>query len=131
MRRTVGIACISLGLLLSATSAMADRGGWRRDHGVRHHPGHGHHHGHIKRSSDWVAPLLFLGLAGAVVHAAAQPPAPPPPPVTVLPTVIVPAPSVALVPPPAPAAARYFCGSVGQFYPNTAYCPEGWQLVQR
>ncbi len=25
--------------------------------------------------------------------------------------------------------ASYYCSSVGQFYPNTSYCPEGWQLV--
>jgi hypothetical protein len=38
-------------------------------------------------------------------------------------------PPVTYMPPPPPASASYFCSSVGQFYPNTSYCPEGWQLV--
>jgi hypothetical protein len=32
-------------------------------------------------------------------------------------------------PPPEPVIANYFCASASQFYPDTAYCPEGWQLV--
>ena len=35
------------------------------------------------------------------------------------------------VPPQLPPTAQYFCGSVGQYYPATQFCPEGWQLVRR
>jgi len=92
-----------------------------------------HNHG-----GGWIAPLLFLGLAGAVIGAAAsQPSAPPPvyvqPPVTYVPpavTYVQPAPTyVAPAAPPQPVNAWYFCKSVGQYYPYTQYCPEGWQLV--
>jgi len=93
------------------------------------------------RDAGWVGPLLFLGLAGAVIGAAAsQSSAPPPtyvqPPVTYLPpaaTYVTPAPTyvapVEMAPAPAPVNAWYFCRSVGQYYPYTQYCPEGWQLV--
>lgn len=33
------------------------------------------------------------------------------------------------VPAPPLVNAWYFCRSVGQYYPYTQYCPEGWQLV--
>ena len=86
----------------------------------------------------WIAPLLFLGLAGAVIGAAASQQSPPPPvyvqpPVIYAPpavTYVQPAPSyLAPVAPPQPVNAWYFCKSVGQYYPYTQYCPEGWQLV--
>lgn len=100
----------------------------------------GHHHGR-SNDSNWVAPLLFLGIAGAVIGAAAsQQSAPPPPqpvyvppPVTyVQPTPVYVAPPVAIpapAPAPQPANAWYLCRSVGQYYPYTQHCPEGWQLV--
>ncbi len=91
--------------------------------------------------SGWIAPLLFLGLAGAVIGAAAsQQSAPPPTYVQQQPTYVQPAPVyvapaynapaiVVQTPPPQPANAWYFCKSVGQYYPYTQYCAEGWQLV--
>ena len=80
--------------------------------------------GHQHRSSDWLGPLIVLGIAGAAISAAAnQPSYTPPPQVTYV------SPAVTYVPPPPPASASYYCSSVGQFYPNTSYCPEGWQLV--
>jgi hypothetical protein len=75
--------------------------------------------------------LIVLGIAGAAISAAAsQPSYTPPPQVTyVTPQVTYVTPQVTYMPPPPPASASYFCSSVGQFYPNTSYCPEGWQLV--
>jgi hypothetical protein len=88
---------------------------------------------------------LFLGLAGAVIGAAASQQSAPPPayvqpyvlpqttyvqpaPVYVEPAYTAPA-IVAQTPPSQPANAWYFCKSVGQYYPYTQYCPEGWQMV--
>jgi hypothetical protein len=102
----------------------------------------GQQHGYHGRSYDsgWTVPLLFLGIAGAVIGAAAsQQSAPPPPqqPVYIVPpfTYVQPAP-VYVSPPvtmpapaPQPANAWYFCRSVGQYYPYTQNCPEGWQLI--
>ncbi len=97
---------------------------------------HGHGHG-----ADWVAPLLFLGIAGAVIGAAASQSSPPAqpvyvtqpvyvsPPVTYVPAAPVYAAPEVVAPPPAPVNAWYFCKSVGQYYPYTQHCPEGWQLV--
>ena len=96
-------------------------------------------------NSGWIAPLLFLGLAGAVIGAAASQQSAPPPvyvqpyvqpqtayvqsaPVYVTPAYSAPA-IVAQTPQPQPANAWYFCKSVGQYYPYTPHCPEGWQLV--
>jgi hypothetical protein len=99
----------------------------------------GPHHGYQNRhhGSNWVAPLLFLGLAGAVIGAAASQSSPPPsnyyntaPAVTYVapPTYIAPA-LVTQAPPPPPSQVWYFCQSARQYYPYTAHCPEGWQLV--
>jgi hypothetical protein len=119
-----------------AGSAFADGPRGHYPHG----PQRGHHHAR-QHDSNWVAPLLFLGLAGAVIGAAASqqsaPPAPQiqyvPPPVTyVQPAPVYVAPPVTLAPPAPqaqPANAWYFCRSVGQYYPYTQNCPEGWQLV--
>ncbi|MGE5490419.1 MAG: hypothetical protein ACM31P_03945 [Actinomycetota bacterium] len=74
--------------------------------------------------SDWVGPAIALGIIGLAVGAALSDPAPAPSP----PAYAV-APAVAPPPPAVPANAQYFCRSVGQYYPNTQYCPEGWQLV--
>ena len=105
----------TLGLVIAMAGvsgqALADGG----HHGWEHprHGGHGHRSG-----GNWVAPLIALGVAGAVWSAAARPaPTHVAPPVTYYP------------PQPAPSAS-YYCASSGQFYPYTSYCPEGWQLVQ-
>lgn len=122
---------------------VAAMGGSALANGPRGHYPHGpqrsyqsHNHG----GGGWIAPLLFLGLAGAVIGAAAREPSPPPPvyvqpPVTYVPpavTYVQPAPTYmapAPAAPPQPVNAWYFCKSVGQYYPYTQYCPEGWQLV--
>ena len=97
---------------------------------AQHRGRHGGSHG-----GDWIAPLLFIGLAGAVIGAAASQNDPPPrayvaPPVTYVPqaTYVAPAVVVPAAPPP-PANMWYFCQSSGQYYPYTQRCPEGWQLV--
>jgi len=125
---------VGLALLIATlgTNALADgpRGYYRQPH---------REYSHLGGDAGWVAPLLFLGLAGAIIGAANSQPSPPPPvyvspPVTyappiatyVAPVEVAPAPSM---PPPPPADAWYFCRSVGQYYPYTQYCPEGWQLV--
>lgn len=119
MKKTLQI--LGLVIALAGMSGQAFAGGGY--HGGRHggdHHRHGwnhHRHNHYS-SSNWVAPLIALGVAGAVWSAAAQPaPSYTPPAVTYYP------------PQPAPSAS-YYCGSSGQYYPYTSYCPEGWQLVQ-
>jgi hypothetical protein len=134
MKNTIQSVTVALLAITIAGSALAD--------GPRGHYPQGQHRGYQGRqhdSSSWVAPLLFLGLAGAVIGAAAsQQSAPPPPqPVYVTPPVtyiqpapVYVAPPVAMpAPAPQPANAWYFCRSVGQYYPYTQNCPEGWQLV--
>jgi hypothetical protein len=111
--------------------------------GAREYYPQGRHRNHQVRGHDsgWIAPLLFLGLAGAVIGAAASQQSGPPPtyvqppvtyvqpaPIYVAPSYIAPA-IVAQTPPPQPANAWYFCKSAGQYYPYTQYCAEGWQLV--
>jgi hypothetical protein len=131
------IKSITVALLIGAmgSSAIADSPrGYYPQGQHRSYQGRGH-------DSGWVAPLLFLGLAGAVIGAAASQQSAPPPtyvqpgvtytrpaPVYVAPEYAVPA-IVTQAPPPQPANAWYFCKSVGQYYPYTQYCPEGWQLV--
>jgi hypothetical protein len=90
-------------------------------HGHGHGRGYEGHRGPVQRPNDWVAPLIVLGLAGAAISAAAN--AAPPAAVTYS---TVP---LRQMPPVPPANAGYFCNSVGQFYPYTTFCPEGWQLV--
>ncbi len=133
--KTVALAVVIASL---GGNALAD-GRYGMDHGY-----HGHGHG-----ADWVAPLLFLGIAGAVIGAAASQSNPPPqpvyvappvtyvppspvyvaPPVTYVPAAPVYAQPEVVAPPPPPVNAWYFCRSVGQYYPYTQHCPEGWQLV--
>jgi hypothetical protein len=117
--------------------------------------------------SSWVAPLVVLGVAGAVVSAARRdqelrnldaaraqyladinahnvyvPPiarefdaaayARPYDPLYAIqaPVVIHPMQSSpAVVPPAVPPDAVFFCRSVGQVFPKTNYCPEGWQRL--
>jgi len=133
--KSVGVALL---IATMGCSALAD--------GPRGYSYPSHHREFHGRSHDagWVAPLLFLGLAGAVIGAAASQPSTPPPPVYVQPPVAyVPAPVTYATPAPTyvvpmevapapvspPVNAWYFCRSVGQYYPYTQYCPEGWQLV--
>jgi hypothetical protein len=112
-----------LGILIASVSSLALAEG---RHGSRH-PGtsHGHHGKHGNhRAAEWLGALVVLGLAGAAISAAASPPEPAPPLVS-----YVSPPIGYAAPPPAPVNASYFCASARQFYPYTAYCPEGWQLV--
>lgn len=114
-------------------------------------PLHHRHHDNY----DWVAPLFFIGIAGSLLAnllsqrhqpdyqdppLAPNPTAPAPVPPTYPPVVIQPVPPVVVqsappvvrvppAPPTPPANANYYCRSVGQYYPTTSYCPEGWQLV--
>lgn len=135
MKSTTQSLTVALLTLVITSSALADGPRGR----YSHNPHRGHHERHHNNhSANWVAPLLFLGLAGAVIGAAAnQPSAPPPqqvyvpPPVTyVQPAPVYVAPPVAMpAPAPQPAHAWYFCRSIGQYYPYTPSCPEAWQLV--
>ena len=123
-------ALAALMALTLAGSAQAD--GWRG------HPRQGWSPRgpvYVQRS-DWLAPLLVLGIAGAAISAAAQAPAPvvvplppaAPPQVLVYPSAPVyamPAPAVAPLPP----GAAYYCPAYGQYYPQVQSCPAGWQLV--
>jgi len=59
-----------------------------------------------------------------LLRCAASPPEPVAPPVG-----YVSPPIGYAAPPSAPVNASYFCASARQFYPYTAYCPEGRQLV--
>ena len=110
---------ITLALLIATMggSAWAD--------GRRGYFPHGQHRNHNLRGHDtgWIAPLFFLGLAGAPQPIYVQPA-----PVYTAPVYAAPA-IVAQTPPQAPANAWYFCRSVGQYYPYTPHCPEGWQRV--
>ncbi len=114
-----------LGILIASVSSLALAEG-RHGQGYRH-PGNSHgHHGKqgSHRAAEWLGALVVLGLAGAAISAAASPPEPVAPPVN-----YVSPPIGYAAPPPAPVNASYFCASARQFYPYTAYCPEGWQLV--
>jgi hypothetical protein len=104
-------------LLIGAVSsnALADRG--REQHRYAEH----HRHEHNNRS-DWVGPLVLLGIGAVALSAMASQPEPASAPVYVT--------EQNRYPPAPPPSAGYFCRSVGQYYPNTQYCPEGWLLVQ-
>lgn len=108
----------TLGLVVVMASvsgqALAD-GGRHGGHQGWEHNRHGHGH---RSGGNWVAPLIALGVAGAVWSAAARP----------APTYV--APTVTYYPPQPAPSASYYCASSDQFYPYTSYCPEGWQLVQ-
>jgi hypothetical protein len=104
--------------LIGAVSgnALADRG-WEQ----QRYSDHRRHEQHSDRS-DWVGPLVLLGLGAVAISAIANQPEPTPQAVYVA--------EQRAYPPSPPLSAGYFCRSVGQYYPNTRYCPEGWQLVQ-
>jgi hypothetical protein len=111
--QTLGLVVAMAGV---SGQAFADGGrhGWEQQR-------FGHNHGYNSgghSGGNWVAPLIALGVAGAVWGAVARP----------APTYV--APVVTYYPPQPAPSASYYCASAGQFYPNTAYCPEGWQLVQ-
>nr|WP_315488356.1 hypothetical protein [uncultured Rhodoferax sp.] len=134
MKKTTQSLTVALLTLVMASSALADRPRGP----YSHHPHRGQYERHHNNTPNGVAPLLFLGLAGAVMGAAASQPSPPPPqavyvppPITyVQPAPVYVAPPVAMpAPAPQPAHAWYFCRSVGQYYPYTPNCPEPWQLV--
>ena len=116
MKKILGTLVMALSV--GAVSTQAWAGG---PHGHGHYPRGSS--GYQQRSSDWLGPLIVLGIAGAAISAAASQPSSTPPQVTYV------TPQVTYVPPPPPTSASYFCSSVGQFYPYTSYCPEGWQLV--
>jgi hypothetical protein len=132
---------VTVALLIAAIGASALADGPRGYYPQGQHRNYQGNYQGRHSDSGWIAPLLFLGLAGVVIGAAAsQQNAPPPmyvspsytsPPVTY----VQPAPAYyapAAVPPaspPQPAYVWYFCRSVGQYYPYTQNCPEGWQLV--
>ena len=105
--QTLGLAIAMAGV---SGQALADGG-----HHAWQHPRHEHGY---RSGGNWVAPLVALGVAGAVWSAAARP----------APTYVAPAVTY-YQPQPAPSSS-YYCASSGQFYPYTSFCPEGWQLVQ-
>lgn len=109
MRTTTKSILAIMFILTASSNVLADRGGWR----------HGHHHSH---RSSWVAPLVVLSVGAVAVSAMANQYEAPPPVVYV--------PPQRSYPPAPPANVSYFCRSVGQYYPNTQFCPEGWQLVR-
>ena len=116
-------------LAASSTAAFADRG---RDFHSDFRGGH-HNHGHRGGGGgggQWLGPLVVLGVAGAAILGARHSQVTEST-VTVIspPVTYQPPPVTYVVPPPPPANAMYFCGSVGQYFPNARYCPEGWQLV--
>lgn len=102
-------------LLIGAVSsnALADRG-WNH-HRYDDRPRHEH-----RNRSDWVGPLVLLGIGAVALTAITSQPDPAPVYVA----------QQRAYPPPQPPSAGYFCQSVGQYYPYTQYCPEGWQLVR-
>lgn len=109
---------IASALLIVAVSgnALADRG-WQQQRYSNHH--------HQQRSdhADWVGPLVLLGLGAVALSALADQSEPPrQQPVYVA--------EQRAYPPSPPPSAGYFCRSVGQYYPYTRHCPEGWLLVQ-
>jgi hypothetical protein len=120
LTKSIGVA-----LLISAMSfnAFADGGRYERHRYESHSNGPG-----------WLAPLLFLGVAGAIISSADRAPATGvyvSPPVTYAPVtpIYVTPPVIASAPSPVPNNFWYFCRSVGQYYPYTPSCPEGWQRV--
>lgn len=117
MKKTLQIFGLAIALAGVSGQVLADGGHHGGNHGGYYGARPGYSSGYYS-GGNWVAPLVALGVAGAVISAASRPA-----PVYV-------APSVTYYPPQPAPSVSYFCGSSGQFYPYTAYCPEGWQLVQ-
>ena len=124
----------ALALMALALAGGAQADGWRGHHRQGWSP-----RGPVYvQRSDWLAPLIVLGIAGAAIGAAASapapvvvplpPPAPPQPQVLVYPAAPVyamPAPAVAPLPP----GVAYYCPAYGQYHPQVQSCPGSWQLV--
>lgn len=132
--------CIALALATS-TPALADRGDYRGDYRGDSHAGyrgdyraayrgdyrggyarHGDYHQHRgnARGYGWVAPAVVLGIAGIAAGLAASSDYVP------RPVYVAPAQPVYVAP---PSAYWNYCRSLGQYHPNVAYCPEGWQVL--
>lgn len=116
-------------VLITAISSNAFAAGWREDRhdgyrNDRHKPYRdlyrGNHH-EERHGGDWVAPLVFLGIAGAMIGAASSAEHHSAPPAYYL-------------PPAAPPVQQsqsmwYYCQSSQQYYPYAQYCSEGWRAV--
>ncbi|MFN3883606.1 MAG: hypothetical protein ACK4Q4_02470 [Rhodocyclaceae bacterium] len=104
-------------LLANTLPAWADhRGQGRYYYGppVAHHHHHHYHH-HAPRWAPLAWTLGGIALGSAIVSIASPRP-------------VIAAPAVVLAPPPPPRTA-WFCQSYQAYYPNVAYCPEGWQII--
>ncbi len=102
---------------------------YSQDHRPHYRPEYRQEHRHRRdRDGDWVGPAIALGIVGLALGAAFSEPERAAP--AYAPPRYAPPPAYVPAPPPAPAAARYYCASAGLFYPDTAYCPEGWQLAR-
>ena len=115
--------------ITSSTSALADRG--------YRHGGHGHGHHGERGGHGWAGPAAVLAIAGLAIGAAvaSQHSYAAAPVYSYSQTPVysyTPEPAYYSAPPrPAPAeyGTWYYCGSSGQYYPNTNACPESWQAV--
>ncbi len=91
--------------------------GHYRDHQRDHHRDH-----RSIRGGDWIAPLVVLGLAGAVIGAAASAERNIDPPVYYAPPPVQPIRQSTSM--------WYYCQSAQQYYPYVQYCSEGWLPVR-
>jgi hypothetical protein len=108
-------------VLITAMSSSAFAEGWRHDRhdGYRdHHRENRHRH---YRGGDWIAPLVVLGVAGAMIGAASSAERQR---------------SQAIIyEPPAASFIRqtqqtwYYCQSAQQYYPYVQGCAEAWVAV--
>ena len=126
------ITALFIAATLAATATTSAQADWGQRHG-----GHHGHHGHHRGGHGWAGPAAVLAIAGLAIGAAVasqhsyaaapvysygQTPA----------YSYTPEPAYYRAPPrPAPAeyGTWYYCGSSGQYYPNTNACPEGGQAV--
>ena len=115
--------------ITSSTSALADRG--------YRHGGHGHGHHGERGGHGWAGPAAVLAIAGLAIGAAVASQhsyaAAPVYSYSQTPVYSYSPEAAYYSAPPRPAPAEYgtwyYCGSSGQYYPNTNACPEGWQAV--
>ena len=117
-------------LLVAASLALGSSGSALADWGGHHHrqefrppmpPPFWHHREH-RRGPEWIGPAAALAIAGLAVGAVAYSEYRPAP----APVYVAPPPPVRIEPAP---GTWYYCASVGDYYPNTQYCPEGWRPV--